>query len=99
MSFGDSDLGVFTADMGVSATFGASTVKGIFDESDEIESVADSTVQATVTGITLTVKASDWPTVTDESAVTIGARSFVVRGSARLLADGKFKVLDLAEVT
>jgi hypothetical protein len=31
MAFGDSDLGIFFADMGVPVTFGANTANGIFD--------------------------------------------------------------------
>lgn len=37
MAFGDADLGVFFADMGVAVTFGGSTVQGLFDKPTQIK--------------------------------------------------------------
>ena len=99
MSFGDSDLHVFTADMGERATFNGVTVNGIFNESDEIQPTAESTFNADGHVTTLYILATDWPDVGDESEITVSGRTWIVEGDARKADDGKFKILDLVEVT
>ena len=99
MAFGDSDLPIFLADMGEPATWNGITVTGIVDVRDDLEPMADGSMQAAVASTSFTIKTSDWPGIDDGATITLRGGSFVVYGTPLRLSDGAFKRLSLAEVT
>lgn len=101
MSFGDGDLGIFSADMGVDVTFAGVTVRGLLDETDLPAVTSDGAVEGIVHGTTLTMSAPDRTLLTGlsiDSILTVDGRSFTVREFLRV-DDGKFWHIMLAEVT
>lgn len=103
MSFGDSDLSVFFADMGVSVTaFDGSalspTVKAQLDDGYTAEATADGAMSAIVEAVTLTLPTGAITGLAVDKAITADSRNFVIRQILKR-DDGRVTVCLLAEVT
>ena len=103
MSFGDSDLSVFFADMGVSVTAFdgsalATPVKAQLDDGYTSEPTADGGMSAIAEAVTLTLPTGAISGLAVDKAITADSRSFLIRQVLKR-DDGRITVLLLAEVT
>lgn len=92
-AFGDLDIPVLMADMGVVCTVGGVAGIGLLDEADEILIQDAMRGQVVVTMTTLTVRTSAFPAVAIDAAVVIGSRNFTVRERMRVGDGGTTKLL------
>lgn len=103
MSFGDADLAVFFADMGVSITAYngvalSPAVKAQFDDGYTSEPGADGAMQGIVEATVLTFPTGSISGLAADKTLTADGRNFVTR-SPLLRDDGRITVLPVVEVT
>ena len=103
MSFGDSDLSVFFADMGVSITaYDGVTlsppVKAQLDDGYTSEPTADGGMSAIVEATVLTFPRGSIANLAADKSITADGRNFVTRSPLKR-DDGSITVLPVVEVT